>query len=101
VKKRLAAPAPHLNIEHDSILIDGAPQVVHFALDPDEELIQVPFVTRARPLPSQTAREARAELEAAPANALVGDDHAALDQNQLDITKTQAKDMIEPDRVAN
>jgi len=50
------------DIEHDAMLIDGAPQVVQLALDPDEDLIQMPFVARARPTPSQTAREARAEL---------------------------------------
>jgi hypothetical protein len=95
------AAALHQDIEHDAMLIDGAPQVVQHALDPDENLIQMPFVARARPTPAQTAGEARAELQAPPPNALVGHDHAAFGQDQLDIPKAQAEDMIEPDRVAD
>ena len=33
------AAALHQDIEHDAILIDGAPEIVQLALDPDEHLI--------------------------------------------------------------
>jgi hypothetical protein len=32
------------DIEHDTVLIDGAPEIVQLALDPDEHRIEVPFV---------------------------------------------------------
>src|SRR5271165_2231146 len=34
-------------------------------------------------------------------NALIGDSHTALGQDQLDITKTQAEHVVEPDRMAD
>ena len=33
------------DVEHDAVLIHGAPKIVLHALDPDEHLIQVPLVT--------------------------------------------------------
>ena len=101
LRRPSVAPALHQDIEYDAVLIDGAPQVVQLALDPDEDLIEMPFVARARTTPAQIAREARAELQAPPPNALVGDNHAALGQDQLDIPKAQAEDLIEPHRVAD
>jgi hypothetical protein len=35
------------------------------------------------------------------ADTLVGDTHAALGQDQLNVTQTEAENMIQPDRVAN
>ena len=32
------------DVEHNPILVDGAPEVVLDTLDPDENLIQVPFI---------------------------------------------------------
>jgi hypothetical protein len=40
LKKRFAAPATlRQDIEHDPVLIDGTPEIMQFALDPDEGLI--------------------------------------------------------------
>ncbi len=61
----------------------------------------MPFVARAGPTPAQTVRKARAGLQAPPPDAFVGDDHAAFGQDQLDITKAGAEDMIEPDCLAD
>jgi hypothetical protein len=38
------APGLNENIKDNAILIDGAPQIVLHALDPDEDLVQVPLV---------------------------------------------------------
>lgn len=43
----LVPPALHQDIEHMAILVDGAPQVVAFAMNGEKHLIQVPRVPRA------------------------------------------------------
>jgi hypothetical protein len=43
------APGLNENIEHDTILIDGTPEMVLHALDPDEDFVHVPLVPRPRP----------------------------------------------------
>jgi hypothetical protein len=89
------------NIKHDAVLIDSAPEIMQLALDPNEHLVQVPLVTGSGPAPTQIAREARAKLQAPAPDALVGDKHAALRQEQLDVPKAQAEYMVEPNRVAD
>lgn len=41
------APDPDQDVEHDAILIDGAPEIVLDALDADENFVHVPLVARA------------------------------------------------------
>src|SRR5271157_2038978 len=82
------------NIKHDAVLIDGAPEIMQLALDPNEHLVQVPLVTGPGPAPTKTIREARAKLQAPAPNALVGDNHAALRQEQLDVPKAQAEYVV-------
>ena len=89
------------NIKHDAVSIDGAPEIMQLAPDPNEHLVQVPFVTGLGPAPTKTIREARAKLQAPAPDALVGDKHAALRQEQLDVPKAQAEYVVEPNRVAD
>ena len=42
----------HQNIQHDAMLIDGAPQVVLHAPDADEHFIEMPSIPWPRPSPS-------------------------------------------------
>ena len=42
------APGLNKNIEHDTILIDGTPEIVLHALDPDEDFVHVPLVAWPR-----------------------------------------------------
>lgn len=41
------SPALDENVEHEAILIDGAPKPVLFASDADDDLVQMPFVAEA------------------------------------------------------
>ena len=50
------------NIEDDTILIHGAPQIMLNALDPDEYLVEVPLVARPRTTAAQTISKALAEF---------------------------------------
>jgi hypothetical protein len=45
LRRLLVTPALHQNIENVPVLVNGAPQVVAFAPDREEDLIEVPLVT--------------------------------------------------------
>ena len=64
------AAALHRDIEHDAVLIYGAPEIAHLTLNADEHLVEVPLVTGPRAA-AKTAREGGAKLQAPPADALV------------------------------
>jgi len=68
-------------------LIDGAPEIMQIAVDSDEDLVEVPLVTRPGSTQAKIVRETGAELQAPPPDDLVRDDHAALRQDQFDIPK--------------
>src|SRR5271169_6398309 len=55
---------PWLNqdVEHNALLIHGAPQIVLHSLDPDEHLVEVPFVFWPGPAAAQAAGKGLAEL---------------------------------------
>jgi hypothetical protein len=90
-------------IETDSVigLRDRALIGVLLYIDADVDLIEVPGVARPRPPASRLQGEAPAELQAPAPDALVGDDHAPLGQEQLDVPEAQAEAVVQPDRVAD
>ena len=95
------AAALHQDIEYDPVLVNGAPQEVQLALDPNEHFIEVPLVTRpGSPLPHLVG-EARTELQTPLPDALARDDHTALAQQQFDVPKAQTEYVVQPDRVAD
>lgn len=51
------APALNQNVEYNSVLIHGTPEIVLDALDPDEHLVQMPLVSRLRSAPAQPVCE--------------------------------------------
>ena len=89
------------DVEHNPILVDGAPEVVLNTLDPDEHLIQVPFIAWLRPPAAHAIGERRGKFLAPAPDRLVGDNDAALSQNQLNIPQTEAEDVVQPDGVAD
>ena len=93
---RGAAIAPGLNqdVEHNTILIDRAPKVLPHALDPDEDFVQVPLVPWPRPVAAQAVSETRTEFLAPASHRLVGDDNAALSQEQLNIPQAEAEHVV-------
>jgi hypothetical protein len=74
------AAALHQDIKHHAVLIDSAPEIVQLTLDPDEDLIQMPFISGPGSTPAKAVGEARAELQAPPPDALIGDSDTALGQ---------------------
>jgi hypothetical protein len=95
------APGLNQNIEHNAILIDGAPKIVQLALDPNEHLVEVPLVSWSWPTASHAVGESCAEFQAPASHRLVGDDDAALSQDQLHIAQAEAEHVVQPDGVAD
>src|ERR1700681_1533864 len=79
------AISPSLNkeVEHDAVLIHGAPQIMLHAQDPDEHLAHLPLVPGSGSAASQAVCEGLAKLLAPPTNGLIRDDNAPLSQQQL------------------
>jgi len=83
------------------VLIHGAPKIVLRALDPDEHLVQVPFVPRLWPSAAKTVGKTLPGLLAPAPNSLVGDHNAPLSQEQLDVAQAEAEHMVQPDSMAD
>ncbi len=90
----------HEDVEHDPVLIHRPPEIVQRAIDLDEHLVEVPGVSRPGPPPPEPLGEVRTEFPALMPDTLVGHDHAALGQDQLDVSQTETEDVIQPDCVA-
>jgi hypothetical protein len=75
----------HKDVEHDPILVNRSPKIVQFASDPDEDLVQVPLVTRLWSTSPQAVRKALTKLGAPSVNTLIRDDDAPLRREQLNI----------------
>ena len=56
-------PALNQNVEHDAVLVDGAPQPVRRPGDLDDDLIEVPLVAGSRQAPPDLVREPLAKLQ--------------------------------------
>lgn len=90
-------PSLNENIEHNSILIDGAPEIVLHTPDPDKDLVHKPFVPWLWPATAQAVGESRAEFLTPAAHGFVGDEDAALSQDQFHIAQAEAEHMVQPD----
>jgi hypothetical protein len=89
------------DVEHDAVLIHLAPKIMLYALDPDEHLVQVPFVAGPKSASAQTIGKDLAELFAPTPHRLIGDDNAPFSQKQLDISQAEAEHVIRPDSMAD
>ena len=100
--RRFGIPAAlHQDVEHGAVLVDGAPEVVPFAADAEEHLVEMPFAPGSRPPSAQPIREALGELQAPALDRLVAEDDAALGQEQLDVPEAQRERVVKPNRVGD
>ena len=84
------------NIERVSVLINRSPEVVQFAADADEHLIQKPLVTGLRPPPSEALGVGASEAQTPLADGLVADHDPARCEDQLDLSQAQVEAVIQP-----
>ena len=80
--------APFLNedVQRNTMLINSSPEIMLHALDPNKDLVQVPFVARVGSAAAQAVGKAPAEFPAPAPYRLVGDGNASFCQYQLDVT---------------
>jgi NAD(P)-dependent dehydrogenase (short-subunit alcohol dehydrogenase family) len=57
LRRLRVSPALDENVEHDAVLINGTPEIVQFAPDPDEDLVQIPLVSGSRASAAQGVGE--------------------------------------------
>ena len=89
------------DIEHNAILINGAPEIMLHALDADEDFVHMPLVARPWPAAAQAVSKTGGELVAPAAHGLIGDDDTPLGQDQLNIAQTEAEYVMQPNSVAD
>jgi hypothetical protein len=77
------------DVEDVAVLVDGPPQVLQPPVDLDEDLVQVPLVPRPRLSAAQRACVGLPELATPPPHRLIGDGHAALKYEFLDLAERQ------------
>jgi hypothetical protein len=70
------APGLNEDVEHDTVLIDGAPKVMPHPLDVDEDLVEIPLVSWPWPA-AQAAGNTRGEFLATASHGLEGNDNSA------------------------
>jgi hypothetical protein len=100
--RRFGIPAAlHQDVEHGTVLVDSAPEIVELAADAEEHLIEMPLVTRPRPPSAQSIRETLGELQAPAPDRLVGEDDAALGQEQLAVAEAERERVVKPHRVGD
>jgi hypothetical protein len=93
------------DIQHGTMLIDGAPEIVGLPVDLNEDFIHMPCVAWACTPPSQFIGIVLAELHPGGTRPLphgfIGDLHAARRQKFLNIPITEREAKIEPDGMAH
>ncbi len=95
------APFLTQDVQRNTKLIYSAPEIVLYALNSNEDLVQVPLVVRSESAAAQAVGEALAEFPAPAPNRLVGGGNASFSQYQLDVTQAQVEDVIQPNSVAD
>jgi hypothetical protein len=100
---RGAPIAARLNQEVDqvAVLIHGTPEILLLAVDSNKNFVQVPHIAEAALTPLQFSGIVRTELLTPEPNRLIGDDDSAFGEKILDISKAQAKPMVNPDGIAD
>src|ERR1700722_20079437 len=73
-------PGLNEDVEHDALLIHGVPEIVLRALNPDEDLVEVPLIPRSWPTAAQAFGKGLAKFLAPAPDGLKGDNDATLGQ---------------------
>jgi hypothetical protein len=100
-RRVLIASALHEHIEHVIVLIHGVPQVMPLTIDGQENLVQMPFVARLKPPPSQPIGVVLPKLPTPLADRLVGHRDTAFEEDLFHVAVAQGEATGEPDAVAD
>ena len=95
------APLLDQHIEHNTLVVDGSPQVHAPPADPHDHLVEVPARGGQGVRAPQVARDHRPELDRPAVNGFVADLYPAGCHQLLDVTQAQAEAEVEPHRLAD
>jgi hypothetical protein len=87
------------DVNHVTVLVDGAPQILLSSLDRQEELVQIPGVAHPASSGPKRPRILSAEGPTPLSDRLVGDGDSSLSEQIFSIPKAQTEAMVEPHRV--
>jgi hypothetical protein len=97
----LVAAALHKNIHHVAVLVDGAPQVVAFALDREEDLIEGLLVARSGTPAAELMGVNPSEFPAPIPHRFIRQDDATFGHQLFHVAVAEAEAEIHPDTVAD
>ena len=94
-------PLGHQNIDHVSVLIHRAPQIMEAPADLEEDLVDVPNIPEPSSFLSQNASVPWAELRTPAPDGLVRHGDAAFCQQIFHVAEAQREPVVEPDRMTD
>src|SRR5262249_41839112 len=97
----LIPPSWHEHIQDMAVLIDCPPAIVTFAVDGEEDLIQMPLSARPGPSAPQLIGIDLPKLPAPIAHRFVRQQNATFGHELFDIAVAQAEAKVQPDTVAD
>lgn len=98
----LGIPPPlNQDVEHNPMLVNGAPQPVRRPGDLDGDFIEVPFIANPRQALPDLVREPLAKLRRPLPHRLVTDDDAAGGQHLLNHAQAEREAEVQPQGVAD
>ena len=83
------------------VLINGAPQIVLFPIDGEEDLIEMPFVTGLCPPSAQLVGRVLAKFLAPLPDRFIGEDDPTLGHQFFDIAIAEGESILEPHSVTD
>ena len=94
-------PVLEKNVNDIAILVDGAPQVVLFTSDLDEDFIAKECVSIAWVLAAQALGNLRSILDSPEADRFTADGNTAFGEEVFDISVAQTESMVQPNGVTD
>jgi hypothetical protein len=91
----------HEDIKDIAALVDRAPQIPTFAVDGEEDFIQMPLVTRSRMLAAQLIGIGLPKLATPIPHGFIGQGNAAFGHQLFDVPVAEAEAEIQPHTVAD
>ena len=89
------------NVDHNTILVDGSPEIMPHTIDVEKDLVQMPFVARSRtPLP-QAIGIPLAELVAPAPDRFIADYHTSRGHQFFHITKADTESEVQPHAIGD
>ena len=89
------------NVDHITVLIDRAPQILALSVDRDEEFVQMPRVAESALTTLQAARVLDSEFHRPLSDRFIGHVDTALNEHFFDFPEAETESIVESNGVAD